>query len=181
MKTIFARLLLAVALTPCFAFAAESVQALGYTFGSAEYAEVLASLRERGGQPAERGISAHANGPMIGVGAPRNLGVEGLKDALLIFNERQLLAAARLTLPKHRYDAIVAVLKDKYPLVREQRPHVGNRVAEFRSGDMLITADAPHLSFDMTVSYRTTGFQRAMDKAVRAEAAQKRQNDRNQF
>lgn len=181
MKTIIAILFLTFSLIPVLASASEAAQVLGYTFGASTHAEVESSLRERGGQPLDRGISAHANGPMLRAGTPRNLGIEGLQDALMIFNERRILTAAQLKLPKHRYDAIVAALKAKYPLLREQRPHVGNRAAEFRSGDVLITVDAPHMSFDMTVSYRTFEFQRAMDEAARSEAEQKRQNDLNQL
>lgn len=181
MQTLALITLLAVSLFSTTLHAAESVQILGYTVGQSTLEEVKASLRERGGAPRDHGISTHSRGPMLVAGSPEDLGVEGLRGALLIFDTDNRLTAGQLTLGKHRYDAIVAVLKGKYPLVGEQRPHVGNRRADFRAGDHLISVEAPHMSFEMTVSYRSTGFQKSMDEAIRREAEQKRQRDRDQF
>lgn len=159
---------------------ASSAQMLGYTVGQSTFDEVKASLRSRGATPQEKGISTHAGGPMLE--APgRGLGVDGLQSAFMLFDAQNRLAGGLLTLNKGRYEAVVQAMKEKYTLVREVRPHVGNRRAEFRADGALITVEAPHMSFEMTVFYRTSGVQASMDRGAAAEAENRRRADREQF
>lgn len=177
LRTLILGVLLALA-NP--AFAAASAQLLGYTLGEATHDQVRASLQERGANPTSRGTSTHSGGPMLDASG-RALGLEGLQSALLLFDVEQRLSGGLLTMNKSRYDAVVQALKGKYTMIREDRPFVGNRRAEFRAGDVLVTVDAPHMSFEMTVLYRTTAVQKSMDRANEADAERRRQTDRDQF
>lgn len=111
----------------------------------------------------------------------RSLGVEGLYGAHMIFEAESRLAGGLLTLDQSRYDAVVQALKQKYTLVREVRPFVGNRLAEFRADGAHITVDAHRLSFEMTVRYRTPTVKVSMESEAEAEAAERRRTDREQF
>ena len=181
MTTLIARILLFITLVPSIAFATEAPQMLGHNFGEATHAEVTASMIERGAAPRDTGVSAFSNGPIMSLGNARALDIDGLTKAILIFDVQRKLVAGQLTLNKSRYDAVVSALKSKYPLVREQRPFVGDRWADFRLGETLITVSSPHMSFEMSVTYRTRAFQRAMDDADRAERQARERQDRSQF
>lgn len=159
---------------------ANTAQMLGYTIGQSTYAEVKHSLQQRDASPRDKGTSSHAGGPMLEASG-RSLGVEGLHGAFIIFDAESRLAGGLLTLNKSRYDAVVQTLKKKYTLVREIRPFVGNRLAEFRADGAYITVDAPHLSFEMTVLYRTPSVRVSMEREAEAEAANRRRTDREQF
>lgn len=180
----FANLLRTLVLALLFVLAApvlaSSAQMLGYTVGQSTFQEVKGSLRERGATPREKGASAHAGGPMLEASG-RSLGIEGLQTAFMIFDPQDRLAGGLLTLNKSRYDAVVTAMKEKYTLVREVRPHVGNRRAEFRADGALITVEAPHMSFEMTVFYRTPAVQASMDRGAADDEQKRRQTDREQF
>ncbi len=180
LKVLFRTAVLGLLLATAEPAAANSVQLLGYTVGQSTYEDVKASLEERGARPRDKGASRHAGGPMLEASGHR-LGVEGLQSAFMIFDERNRLAGGLLTLHKSSYDAVVQALKEKYTLVREVRPFVGNRFAEFRASGALITVDAPHLSFEMTVLYRTPAVKSSMDREAAAREADRRRVEREQF
>ncbi len=159
---------------------AASAQVLGYTVGDSTYSEVRASLQARGASPRDKGTSGHSGGPMLEASG-RPLGIEGLRGAFLIFDAENRLAGGLLTLHKSRYEAVVEALKEKYTLVHEVRPFVGNRYAEFRAEGALISVDAPHLSFEMTVMYRTSAVKASMDREAEARAANRRRVEREQL
>lgn len=159
---------------------ASTAQMLSYTMGQSIYAEVKHSLLQRGASPRDKGTSGHAGGPMLEASG-RSIGVEGLYGAYMIFDAESRLAGGLLTLDKSRYDAVVQAPKQKYTLVREIRPFVGNRLAEFRADSAHITVDAPRLSFEMTVRYRTPTVKVSLESEAEAEAAERRRTDREQF
>jgi hypothetical protein len=171
---------LGLLLTAAKPAAANGAQVLGYAVGQSTYEDVMTSLKERGAIPRDKGASVHAGGSMLEASG-HGLGVEGLQSALMIFDTRNRLAGGLLTLHKSRYDAVVQALKEKYTFVREVRPFVGNRVAEFRASGALITVDAPHLSFEMTVLYRTPAVQASMEREAAASEAARRRLEREQF
>jgi hypothetical protein len=173
-------LVLGLALVAALPVFASRAQVLGYTVGESTFEEVKSSLQSRGTTPRNTGISTHAGGPML-VAPGRGLGIDGLQQILMLFDAQNRLAGALLTLNKARYDAVVSAMKEKYTLVREVRPHVGNRRAEFRAEGALITVDAPHLSFEMTIMYRTLDVEASMDRSAAAAEEKRRRVDREQF
>jgi len=159
---------------------ARPAQVLGYTIGQATEGEVWCSLQDRGASVATRGLSAHAGGQIIEAHGP-SWGVLGLTRALLIFDAHQTLAGGLLTVTGPRFYSITQVLKGKYTLLREDPPSGGNRCADFQARDVLVTANAPDLSSEMTVMYRTVAVQQSMDREAHAEAERRRQDDLGQF
>lgn len=179
-RVLFRTALLGLLLAVAKPATANAAQLLGYTVGKSTYAEVKASLQERGASPRDKGTSVHSGGPMLeALGRP--LGVEGLQSAFMIFDARNRLAGGLLTLHKSRYDAVVQALKAKYTLVHEVQHFVGNRFAEFRADSALVTVDAPHLSFELTVLYRTPAVKASMDREAAAREANRRRVDIEQF
>ena len=57
-----------------------------------------------------------------------------------------------MTLPKS-VKPTFEMLRKKYTLVSKQIPFVGDSSARFSQGASVILLDAPHLSFEMTLSY----------------------------
>lgn len=128
----------------------------------------------------DNGFNKWSNGPMIkadGVG----LEIEGLREAVFIFNAQEKLVGVILDLPKDRYDSIKSYLKSKYQLVSDQAPFVGNQVATFSEGPVTITADAPHMSFEMSVRYIHSELQSAIKKGSQQERQQKEKSESSKF
>ncbi len=98
------------------------------------------------------GINKWSNGVMLestGVG----LGINGLKQVTYIFYKDEVLAGILLTLDKNRYSDMLSSLKQKYSVINEVTPFVGSKKAKLKDGNVLILTEAPHMSFDMTISY----------------------------
>jgi hypothetical protein len=182
LKALFRTVVLGLVLAAAKPAAAstDTAQLLGYSLGQSTYEDVKASLQQRGVNPHDKGTSIYAGGPMLETTA-RGLGVEGLQSAFMIFDVQNRLAGGVLTLNKSRYGAVIQALKSKYTLVRELRPFVGNRFAEFRANGAIITVDSPHMSFEMTVMYRTPAVKASMERDAAAEAENRRRTDREQF
>lgn len=126
------------------------------------------------------GENAWNGGPMY-VANGNGFGIDGLKQVTFVFDNRDRLAAAVLTLDKRRYPDIKRVLANEYRLVSDQAPFVGNQESRFRQGPVAITAAAPHLSFEMTVTYAHDSFTEAMNSGIEARDNQQRNRERAAF
>ena len=91
------------------------------------------------------------------------------------------LAAVILTLDKRRYAELKKVLASEYRLVSDRAPFVGDQKARFRKGAVTITADAPHLSFDMSIIYAHDKFESAMEAGQKQQALETRKRERAAF
>ena len=139
--------------------AAAQVAPFGQVIGQATQESVRAAISQR--THVETGARDELTGVPMLIASGSGLGIAGLDKVGFIFNEQNVLVAAMLMLPKSRYADLVASLKSKYPLIDSEEPFVGNRRAEFRAGDVTVTALARHLSHNMTVFYHTqTYYQR---------------------
>ena len=123
-----------------------------------------------------KGVNLYSNGPMFDLN-PQDLGVDGLKSALVIFDQNEKLVAVLTTLPKHRFDNLHEILRGMYSVESSQIPFVGNKRVVMRNGNTRITLDAPHLSFDMEMNYITDSFQRTFEAALRREEEEKRKRE----
>ncbi|WP_129776192.1 hypothetical protein [Peristeroidobacter soli] len=119
------------------------------------------------------GINKWSDGPMLRAQGSE-LGIEGLQRATFIFDPGNKLVGVLLSLPNTRFDSIKSSLQEKYKLVDEKIPFVGNKSARFRDGPVSIEVKAPHLSFDMEVNYIHAELQAKFDQASQAEQAQQK-------
>lgn len=152
-------------------------------FGTVIGKTTLAELRSITGSSSPLqsvGENAWNGGPMY-VAQGSGFGIAGLLQVTFIFDTRDRLAAAVLTLDKRRYPEIKQVLASEYRLVSDQAPFVGNQESRFRQGPVTITAAAPHMSFEMTVTYAHDSFADAMKAGQQAREQQQRSRERAAF
>ena len=58
------------------------------------------------------------------------------------------------------FDRVYKRLIAKYPLVSQSIPFVGNKKARFESGNAVILLIAPYMSFAMSITHVTRGFEK---------------------
>ncbi|WP_075881800.1 hypothetical protein [Vreelandella massiliensis] len=127
-----------------------------------------------------KGINKWSNGPMI-ASAGTGLGLDGLQEALFIFDQDNTLTSVVLSLHKNRYNDLRQMLANQYPMVGEQAPFVGNKVATFREDGVTIEANAPHMSFTMTLSYHSEDFSRQYQLGMEQQRQEKAQRESSQL
>lgn len=159
--------------TAAVAFAGGNAAPLGLELGATTQAEVRASLGKRVAL-VEKGTSKYSSGVILeGPGA--GLDVEHLKRVTLIFDADQRLALVELEFTKgfgnQTTVQIADALQRKYTKVNRNIPSVGNGSARYTQGGSVIELNAPHMSFEFTVVYMTTGFERALRESVAKEAS----------
>lgn len=124
------------------------------------------------------GINKFSLGPMCNLDVTQ-LNIEGLKKATVIADRKGTVVALILTFPKYKFNELFNTLSSKYTLLYKEIPFVGNKYAKFRYGNTIIQLDAPHLSFDLTLTYTLNSFLKEYYKAREKEEKQKKQNLHN--
>lgn len=120
------------------------------------------------------GINKYSDGKQFAL-SPSEIPLNGLKTALAIFDHDEVLTAVAVTVHKNRFNDLHSMLRDKYQLVSQNVPPVGNKIAEYRDGKTTITLDAPHMSFDMQMNYLHDEFKARFTAIEQLEARQKAQ------
>lgn len=147
---------------------------LGLEIGVATLAQVKAKL---GGTTAlaEVGTNKFTDGVMLG-GDGQGLDVDGLHKITFIFDNKEILQGVVMTLEKN-FRPTFEKLRKKYTVVSKQIPFVGDSRARFSQGGSLVVLDAPHLTFEMTLSYISI----ALDQAFKTRsAAEESRHERQQ-
>ena len=84
--------------------------------------------------------------------------IDGASKVVVIANERNIITAIFVDVPKANFMRMKVLLDQKYTLVNFVNPHVGNKEAVYRDGQATIALKAPHMSFDMSLSYEHESF-----------------------
>lgn len=126
------------------------------------------------------GTNKYSNGNMYSVPVS-SISFDGLKKVTTIFSKDGKLVAVSTTWPKSKFDYLNKTLSDKYKLVSQQIPFVGNKKATYRDGATEILLDAPHMSFDMTMDYVNDDLMQAFNRQSQAESRQKKQKEAAQL
>ena len=142
--------------------------------------EQVRKIASAAGRVQNNGTNTWTDGPSLRVEGG-DYGIEGLRSVEYIFDSSNKLTAVIMILGQHRFGDIVDVLAGKYKLTKKAQPSVGNKYAHFSTPDGLIEVDAPHLSFEMDVSYMTTAFHKAWTEGVKARESQQRQQEKAKF
>lgn len=150
------------------------VAPFGVRIGAATLEEVRKSVGSKT-RLTDVGINQWTDGKMLRADGD-GLGIDGLQQAMFIFDEGDKLVGVLLKLPQSRFDSIKSSLKEKYKLVDEKNPFVGNKSAVFQEGPVSIELTAPHMSFDMEVDYIHAALRAKFDEASQAEQAQKKKS-----
>lgn len=167
-----------VTLFPCLVSAAPAQSGnaapFGLELGVANYSQVKKSITD----VTDSGTNTYSGGRMLQANG-EGLEVEGLKGVVFIFDKSDVLVGAVLTMAKDP-KGMTKVLAGKYRQVSNNVDTLMNYgSARFEKGDSLIEINAPHLSFEMTVTYTTKALKAAFSKAVNDEAATKQKKKVN--
>lgn len=163
-----------VLLLPFASFADPTV--FGLTLGKTTEKE--ASDLYNGHSSLGENIYSHGNMYNIPV---KDIPFDGLKEVTTIFDENGLLVAVLAKFPKEKFNYINSSLKQKYKLISQQIPFVGNKFTKYSNGGTQILLDAPHLSFEMTLSYLRTDFYNDYKKQISVEEQKKSAAEKNQL
>lgn len=162
---------------------AADVAPFGFPVGKATKSQVETSLK---GKVVLKtlGTNKYSLGPMLS--APgRGFDLEGLNEALFVFDRSETLVAVQMTFDKGfsfgRFGKLYEYLRNKYPVTDQSIPHVGDNWAHFRQGNVVIEIDAPHMGFTVTVLYMTQDFEKRFRAILREERQNKKQREVNQF
>jgi hypothetical protein len=152
---------------------------LGFELGVATSAQVKQQI---GGKTSlsDAGTNKYSGGKML-QGEGSGLGIEGLSEITFIFDQSDKLAAVLMTLPKGSFQKTLSALSGKYKLITKEVPFVGDASAKLQQGDSVIDISAPHMSFQMTVSYLTKNLKQAFKQQAGSEQAAKEKHQADQF
>jgi hypothetical protein len=128
----------------------------------------------------EMGKNRYSHGPML-EGPGEKTEIQNLNNFTLIFDEQEKLNAVVMNFPKNELKPILASLKKKYKIQREQVPFVGNASARLTAADTVIDVDAPHLSFNMQVLYMSNKFLKMATNQSAAEDQAAKKKTENQL
>jgi len=98
------------------------------------------------------GVGEYTQGEMYEIN-PSDIKTSGLKNLTLVFSKDKRLMAVQSTFYQGEFDYFFNLLSNKYKLNYKDIPFVGDKSAEFISGETKIFLDAPHMSFEMTLDY----------------------------
>ena len=128
----------------------------------------------------DAGINKYSGGDMYQLDV-KELNVDGIESALLIYDKSQTLSAVITSFPKEKLNDLLPTLRKKYKPIKENIPFVGDASAKFKDDDCTILVDAPHLSFSMNLIYSKDDFLNTYDKTVIQEKNAKKSQQESQL
>ncbi len=134
---------------------------LGFELGVATLPQVQQGLSAKT-RLTESGTNKYTGGKMLS-GTGTGLDVDGLKEITFIFDQNNALAGVTMSLSKGNdinkegFKKLSKTLASKYKQVEKREPFVGDCYARYVQGDSVVILNAPHMSFDMGLSYLTKG------------------------
>lgn len=89
---------------------------------------------------------------------------EKIQQVIFYVDKDGVLQGTLIQMNKSEFDETFDSLQKKYTLVSKEIPFVGNKKAFLKMDDVIIYLEAPHLSFEMNLIYRTNSFHEALRK-----------------
>src|SRR5699024_4242314 len=128
----------------------------------------------------EMGLNTWSGGPMYRVEGSA-LPLDGATSAVFIFDQDDRLDATLINLRKSRFEVIKDLLDTRYQRTSSREPFVGNTSVRCDAYDIVITLEAPHMSFEMELGYHTSKFLRLFRQGSEARQQEHRQAERSQL
>tara|TARA_B100000700_G_scaffold331794_1_gene468847 strand:- start:12480 stop:12995 length:516 start_codon:yes stop_codon:yes gene_type:complete len=122
------------------------------------------------------GQNKYSGGDMYEI-ATGQIGFDGLNSLTAIFSKEGVLIAVLTGFPKSKFDYLKSSLSNKYQLVSQKIPFVGNKSAKYKDGNTEIELNAPHMSFEMTMNYIHTDLLRAFNNQSASEERAKKKKE----
>jgi len=155
---------------------AKNAAPLGLEVGVADLNTVKKQLGDKTSLQ-QVGVNVIDDGPILKSDG-QGLGIDGIQEISFVFDRANKLVAVVMVMGKHRLRDVIAALRKKYKVVKENIPFVGDTSAVYAQGDSLVILDAPHLSFSMTVIYGTRAFLKQVDeKKTQEQETHKRRQE----
>ena len=153
-----------------------NAEPLGFKLGVTS----LAVIKQKDGEMQLDGYSKWTGGKQFtSKGTVHN--IEGAKNITYIFNKQDLLDAVIIVMHKDYFNKVNSYLKSKYKLQSETIPFVGDKYTKYKQGNSIVELNAPHLSFEMEVSYSTVTFDTAFKNKKLVEANNKTAEQKSKF
>ncbi|HEU5075607.1 MAG TPA: hypothetical protein VFU02_15550 [Polyangiaceae bacterium] len=125
------------------------------------------------------GTNEYTRGPMYR--SSESLGIDGLRQVLLIFAPDESLQAVAMTFAKDPKGAF-PLLAQKYRVVENRIDGFMNRgTARLEKGESWIRIDAPHLSFEMEILYISKDLQAKFEQSSARKQEDQRQHKAGQL
>ena len=112
------------------------------------------------------GQNSASKGPMFSV-APDAIDFPNIQGFNLVFSENNTLSAIHVTLPRSEFGDLRPMLSQRYSVVAEHLPFVGNRRVTYEKDGVQIELNSPHLSFDTTLVYATDEFHEQVEVSMK--------------
>ncbi|HFE4537099.1 TPA: hypothetical protein ACF24J_003420 [Escherichia coli] len=127
----------------------------------------------------DEGVSEWSGGSIFSVPA-QDLDFDGVKRSYVIFTKDEKVTAIIIDLNNRLFDRIHGMLSKKYKVSKKIIPFVGNKFVRYKNEEDIIELDAPHMSFDMTLSYAEKNFmeQYKEKKRIRNEKKESEESDK---
>ncbi|MEW6022513.1 MAG: hypothetical protein AB1807_10270 [Pseudomonadota bacterium] len=161
---------------PAFAHAAAATNAapLGLEIGKATAADVARLVPK----PERAGTNRYSGGAQWQTDG-NEAGLEGLKRVDYLFDRSNVLVAVEMTFSKNP-KGMMKLFSGKYKLVSNKVDDFMNYgSARYEKGDTYIDINAPHMSFDMTVTYATKALMKSFKQTV-SDTEQEKKNKAQQ-
>lgn len=155
----------------CNAFAEPTP--FGMEINSSTYEEVKQKYLGR-----DAGVNRYSQGKMYDIDCSQ-MDVDGIKSVRAIFHKNDKLLALITKFNKSQYNSLMDSLITKYKLISKEDAFVGNKSAKFKSDNTIINLEAPHMSFDLALSYIHDDFEKMYLNMVKLEEEQKRKGQTN--
>ncbi|WP_347988505.1 hypothetical protein [Methylomonas sp. AM2-LC] len=166
---------LSLVLNPVYAGTA----VLGFEIGVSTLEQVNSSLSEKT-TTQDGGINKYSNGPMLKTDG-NSYEIDGLNEVLYIFDDQRKLMGVIMTMHKDRFDSIYSFIAKKYKVFSQERPFVGDKSAQFKAADSIIEINAPHLSFQMKVSYIRNDLMQKFNNQSKVDTETKKKSEAGNF
>ncbi len=140
----------------------------------------LTVIQQKDDEMQEDGYSKWTNGKKFtSKGTVHN--IEGAQSIVYIFNKEDLLDVVIINMHKDYFYKVNSYLKSKYKLLSATLPPVGDKHTKYKQGNSIIQLDAPHLSFEMEVIYKTDSFDTALKTKILSETINKTSEQKSKF
>ena len=147
---------------------------LGLEIGKA----TVSDLEQKFPQVTSLGNNLYTSGKMYSL-SRNEVPLDGLaKDVLFIFNDDESLACVSMTFNKDKFSELNEQLKKKYKkVIKSVIPFVGNKLVKYKDGNSVVELNAPHLSFEMDLSYMSDNFIKNMNNQIQQQEKAKKQQE----
>jgi tetratricopeptide (TPR) repeat protein len=140
----------------------------------------LSDVQQKDNEMEENGYSKWTGGKIFTSKGTAH-SIEGAQKITYIFNNEDLLDAVIIAMHKDYFHQVNSYLKGKYTLLSATVPFVGDKYTRYKQGSSIVEIDAPHLSFEMEVIYKTLSFDTAFRNKKAADAMEKRAKQKSKF